>query len=40
MVLTQDGKVFPIHTGLDHTVDRLQEVIAVRLDMKSDQVRS
>src|SRR5580692_4661609 len=40
MVLAQDRKMFPVDTRLDDPVDRLQEVIAVRLHMKADKICS
>ena len=38
MVLTQDGKVLPVDARLDDAVDGLEEIVAVRLNVKSDQV--
>ena len=38
MVLAQHGEVLPVHTRLYDAVDGLQEIVAVRLNVESDQV--
>ena len=40
MVFAVDGKMFPIDSRFQRAVHGLEEVVAMRLDVKSDQIRA
>src|ERR1700756_2964978 len=40
MIFAFDRKVFPIHPCLQHTIHGTEEIVTVRLDVKSDEIRT